>query len=132
MPNEATNFREAIEENLSIDLNPDQFGEWITFYPAGGGQPRRLVASIEQSAQGVREDEGEHQLEEIKVLVTGNRYHAELGGIDTPRPGDCLQRDGETDKYSWTGEVLAHDGGGWHLTFSRRKIFSKGGPARRN
>jgi hypothetical protein len=130
MPNRATNFRESIEENCSIDLNPEQFGEWVTFYPAGGGATRQLVASIETSAQPVGEQAGEHLLEEIFVMVASDRYAA-TGGIDQPRSGDAIQRQGETERYAWSGEVRAHEGGAWHLVFARRRQLASGGPHRR-
>lgn len=131
MPNRATTFKEAIEENRSIDLNPEQFGEWVTFYPAGGGATRRIVASIEASARPVGEDAGEHLEEEIFVMLADDLYAAETGGINEPRRGDCLQRAGETERYAWTGDVRAHEGGAWHLVFARRRQLASGGPHRR-
>lgn len=132
MPNEATNFREAIAEDLGgVFLDPTHFAEYVRFYPADGGPSRTLLALVEASSSPKWEDTQHELTEEVLVTVGNDPYHATKGGIREPRMGDALQRTGETERYAWTGETRAAEGGSWTLVYQRPRRVSVGGPHRR-
>lgn len=133
MPNEATNFREAIAEDLGgVFLDPTHFAESVRFYPGDGGPSRTLLALVEASSQPKWEETQHELLEEVLVTVGNDAYDATNGGIREPRMGDRLQRAGETELYAWTGETRAAEGGSFTLVYHRPRRISKGGPHRRS
>ncbi len=117
-------------------LDSSAFAETITFYPAGGGSSRRLVASITEAAEIVSGATIDFNVETITVLV-GNDESRAKGGITQPTRGasatdiDALTRDDDSNsrKYAFTGEKKRMPGG-WKLTYSRPSLVMAGVKAR--
>lgn len=133
MSNEATNFRELLAEDLEdVFLNTEEFGEPISFYPANNGAMRRLYAVIEQNQRAVTGDGTmiDHEQEEIEVLVSKDR-NGSRGGIDKPLVGDTLTREGDGERYAYSGEIRDADTSSWRLVYVRANPLGIGTNYRR-
>lgn len=133
MSNEASTFRELLSEDLrDVFLNAEEFGESISFYPANNGAMRRLSAVIEANQRAVSGDGSmiDHERDEITVLVSRER-NGERGGIDKPIVGDTLTRDGESERYAYTGEIQDSDTSSWKLVYVRMNPLGIGTNYRR-
>jgi len=128
MPNEATNFRELLQEDVAdVFLGLDEFEELVTFYPAGGGAARQFRVMIEPSSRREVQDAAEFVLEEIVVHVSTDRWL----GIAEPRIGDRLKRADDEALYAWNGETRTADVAMRELIYERRKQLAKGGARNR-
>lgn len=131
MPNEATTFRELLAEDLKdVFLNTEEFGEAVTFFPAGGGASRRIVVLIEQNQRGVSGELIDHELDEITVQVS-RKVNGESGGIERPIVGDTLTRANDPERYAYNGEIKESDSASWWLVYSRQKPLGIGNNYRR-
>lgn len=131
MPNEATTFRELLEEDLeSVFLNEEEYGEAVMFYPAHGGAARKLVAVIEQHQRPVSGEMVDHEQDEITVLVSRKLFR-ERGGVERPTVGDTLTRAGDPERYAYTGEVKESDPSSWWLVYVRQNPLGIGTNYRR-
>lgn len=133
MSNEASTFRELLAEDVKdVFLNVEEFGETINFYPASGGAMRRLMAVIEANQRVVTGDGSmiDHERDEITVLVSRDKS-GERGGIDKPVVGDTLTREGESERYAYTGEVQDSDTSSWKLVYVRANPLGIGTNYRR-
>lgn len=131
MPNEATNFRELLDEDLrDVFCNAEEFGELVTYYPVSGGAARRMTVVIESSQRAQAGELAEHEAEEITVLVSRALFGSK-GGIDAPRVGDELQRERDPQLYRYTGEIRASDSASWWMIFVRNKTIAIGTNQRR-
>lgn len=112
-------------------LDTDECGEWVTYFPTGGGPSRRVVALISDvvsrdEARGVLRKE----LHTVSVLVQKDQTHAK-GGVTEPqcteRGADTLERDSEPNvRYAFTARVIASDSVSWTLEFERRVLKAVG------
>lgn len=126
----------TLKDDMTADLyatalNVDEFGEWVTYWPAVGPS-RRLVANIVTKQEDVIGPVVDHDKETITVLVGKDESH-DLGGVSLPvRKGssiDRLTRDLDAgldvNQYVFTGKSERMPGG-WKLTFERRKMVTVG------
>lgn len=128
MSNEATNFRELLAEDADdVFFNTEEFGERISFYPAGNGPMRTIAAVIEETERAVSGDVIDEGREEIVVLV---RRHA-FEGILRPAMGDALALAEDQERFSYTGEVRDSDTATWRLVYARVRPLWIGKNSRR-
>ncbi len=131
----------TLKDDMTADLyanvlDTSAFAETVTFYPAGGGSSRRLVASITEVDEIVPGAMVEFKTEKITVLVGNDESHAR-GGIEQPLHGasaediDALTRDDDSNarKYAFTGKAERMPGG-WKLMYSRPSLVLAGVKAR--
>ncbi len=103
----------------------DPGNEWVTYYPADGGPPRRIHVSLRRHSMP---EDGQSQVsyrtDQIEIECLKDQSHA-LGGVARPlasaQRADALRRDGDadTEKYVFTGEILSDAPGYWRLRFTR-------------
>jgi len=118
-----------------LDVNSG-FAKTITFYPAMGGESRRIVAVVSQSQ---RPEEGplvDYTKEEVRVTVGRTESHAK-GGVDVPvmdgETADAIARDGDSEqqKFAFTGEVINRTSYSLTMRFERPIALRLGSGARR-
>jgi hypothetical protein len=117
-------------EDVSVFLNTDDFSETATYYSVAGGEARSVVCNIDEDGELL--DSGRDQYDRVALTVTVARDADD--GIDDPRKGDYLIREGGADKFAYDGP----DGGPsldgntniWTLRFVRELPFEIGGPRR--
>ena len=118
----------------NVLLEADDFAETVTYYPAGGGASRSVVAIVEELGSIVDENTGIASRENISVTVSRDvdavaDDGTTLNGIDDPKLGDGLVRSGDdaSKGYSYTGDKENVDDAAWQLIFTRHVIIRHGG-----
>jgi hypothetical protein len=99
---------QAAADLLASILNPDELGEWVTFYPALGHEPpRRIVVVIQETESYEQRDLGEELLGQIEVTCSRDEA-SNRGGIERPLINDVIHRDSDPENvnYVWSGELL--------------------------
>lgn len=122
MPNEATNFRECVLENLrTVLLGQGHFEESVTWFDAGESEGRTITVN-QVNAVGNLGTEQHH-------LVTGHTLHFlveshETRGTLAPAIGCRLVRE---DGSNWGFQrVISSDQAGWILEFVGGQIDRSG------
>lgn len=120
-------------------LNPDFFGEWLTYQPSAG-QSRRVAARVTH-VQKIDAVSGlEFEDEVISIEIGANESH-NYGGVAQPQfnsidssKSDSVVRDTDTNDRAYTftgsGRALTDGSGGvygWRLEFRRPKVLTFGG-----
>lgn len=126
-------FSDLVAEHLTrVFLNPEKFGEQVTYQPRNGGVPRAVSAVVMEpgGAPGGRRRLDEpadaiNTLDEIDVVV-GRDPSAAHGGIADPQIGDAIARSGDEDLWSFSGMIVQEDSASWTLRFQRRRKLQQG------
>lgn len=128
-------LKELIESDVAdVFMNTADFGETVTYSPAGGGGSRTLVAIVDEGGTFQSDETGLGQTEVIHVTVSRNRSDettdgVAVGGIDDPQIGDCIRRenDPEDKGYAYSGDKEDVDEFCWTLIYKRSFVLQHGG-----
>jgi hypothetical protein len=113
-------------EIYSTLLNEAEAAEWITYYPGGGGDSRRMLALVTEQSAVEQGEVIELEKELLSVVVGGDPSHAK-GGVTRPSRdlvsvgrSDTLLRESDTDttRFVFTG-IARRMQGGWVMQFER-------------
>jgi hypothetical protein len=118
----------TLKDDLASDfenvfLNENEFSEWVTYHPAYGGPSRRILVNVTKPKADVN-DQGDIEARDESISVECRKTETGTkGGVACPvRDGsraDTLVRDGETDRYAFTGTVENETPHSWKLLFRR-------------
>jgi hypothetical protein len=114
--------------DVATPLLLETLGETITFYSAAGGS-LAIVASVVLREQQVTGKLVEYEDERLEVFMRRDPGHAD-GGVTLPKKGDELTRAGDprSERFGFTGVVLASTADTWLLEFSRPRATAIGRP----
>lgn len=121
-----------------VTLNPDEFGEWLS-YRSAAGQPRRVAGRVTHVQDITEVSSLEFEEEIISVEVGADEDH-QYGGVAQPvfnsvdaKQSDSIVRENDTDgtPYAFIGRGRALTDGngrvyGWRLEFRRPKVLTFG------
>jgi hypothetical protein len=117
-------FQDMDETLLSL------MGEQCIYYPESGDS-RTITGAVEQDAQINDESSGLDSLDVLSVLVMRDQDDAIYGGIDAPKLGESITREGSDDRFSFAGVKQEVSTSAWVLRFTRKRPYEVGGNRKR-
>lgn len=102
-------FKDQVAADFAANVtNPDEFGEWVTFWPGKEhGSPRRMVVVCKETENYEQREMGDEQLEQLEVKFNRDES-SPRGGVADLAINDVIHRDFDPEdvNYVWSGEVV--------------------------